>query len=239
MKDQVIKFLGDLPKSGSEQFNQALELLRKSKNHDAGKVRYYNTLGLSPDRLESLLYDLKQLHNVTDIQLANAKRKNVKLEKVEDETEDADTAKNLEVKDPVEVKTENKTVEPSEENKEPGVKDPAQDNTEASAEGKTEAPAQENAEPAEESNTEAAVEEKTETTVEEKKEAPAQEKTEDQPVDPFKQKLADFDLSAEKYNSIKSFAAEISNVTGEDPADQKAASLKSFIEEAKKKFAQS
>ncbi len=307
MKDQVIKFLGDLPKSASEQFNQALELLRKSKNHDAGKVRYYNTLGLSPDRLESLLYDLKQLHSVTDIQLANARRKpkaekskviliaggssSIDIEAFAKEVIAFDLSKASEeeisaaadqiifvmcsgvvpehrpfgVPDSVFIKefqtvlSEVESVEEltalieeiQKQSQEPenllsnhpegdplgnldnssleiDVKDPV----EVKSEEKKEATAQEKPEAPDEEKKEAPV-------VEEKTEAPTQEKEEDQPVDPFKQKLDDFDLAAEKYNSIKSFAAEVSNAIGVDPADQKAATLKAFIEEAKKKFTQS
>jgi hypothetical protein len=51
----------------------------------------------------------------------------------------------------------------------------------------------------------------------------------------FNQELAAFDVEKEKYQSIKKFAARVSDETGEKPADQKGDTLKAFILEAKKK----
>ena len=102
MKDQAIQFLGNLPQSEGDQFNKALELYRKSKNHDPGKLRYYNQLGYNKDRLESLLYEVKKLHFISDVEVAQAtfvvKIKVVRKKKVGKKKV---AAKNLDVVDPI------------------------------------------------------------------------------------------------------------------------------------------
>lgn len=75
MKENVIDFLGNTPKRGSEAFNKALELYRKSKGNSPEQVRYMNTTGYSPERLEILKYELKKLHSITDLEVAKAKRR--------------------------------------------------------------------------------------------------------------------------------------------------------------------
>ena len=88
MKENAIKFLADLPESKTEQFNKALELYRKSKNHNPQQVRYMNSLGFSGDRLQVLLYELKKLHNITDIQISEERAKKVvKMKAKQEENE--------------------------------------------------------------------------------------------------------------------------------------------------------
>jgi hypothetical protein len=94
MKEKVIEFLGN-PKTGSDSFNKALELYRKSKGHSSEQVRYMNNLGYSPDRLESLIYELKKLHNITDLELAKAKRKKVKKAEPENDSKVVDFVKGI------------------------------------------------------------------------------------------------------------------------------------------------
>ena len=48
-------------------------------------------------------------------------------------------------------------------------------------------------------------------------------------------KLDGFDVEAADYNTIKSFAAELGDAIKKTPKDQKGATLKAFISDAKKK----
>jgi hypothetical protein len=273
MKDQVLQFLGAPGKTGSERFNKALELYRKSKGHDAGRVRFYNNLGFSQDRLEGLVYELKKLHSITDLQVANARRAAMKPVEKEEESPLTPAVGLTEYLAEVVAFDVSKATE--EELAEAAVRLRNVIGIEANLRNSTDAefltqfqdvigsyPTEEREEAL--NNLQAAIKdlnpktdpaialipvkdidvvitEENEDEPEKEEKIPAQEETptEDLPVDPFKQKLADFDLEQEKYNSIKSFAAEVSDVIGEDPADQKAATLKAFIEEAKKKLAQS
>jgi hypothetical protein len=234
MKNQVIKFLGDLPKSGSEQFNQALEHFRKSKNHDPEKIRYYNALGFSQDRLESLLYELKKLHSITDTEVAQAKKspitpkgKNKKAPVVKKKTPVVKKTKKIAEKKE-EASSEdistalNGTKEESPLAPEGGIDDAqdistALDGTKDVIAGDKKAETKDEAVIDQDVAIDAATEER--------------EKF-------LKEDLADFDLETEKYNSIKSFAATLSDYINRDPADQKSDTLKAFVAEAKKKFAQ-
>lgn len=69
MKQKVIEFFQDLPKSKSEQFNRLFELYRQSPNKSIAAERSYNSSGYSPGNLESLKYDLQQLHGIKDKEL--------------------------------------------------------------------------------------------------------------------------------------------------------------------------
>lgn len=72
MKQQSVEFFRNLPKQKTEQFNAALDLYRKSTGHIPRQLQHFNNLGYSEARLESLFYELKKLHNITekDIKLA-------------------------------------------------------------------------------------------------------------------------------------------------------------------------
>lgn len=67
-KDTVINFFQNPPAGEPEQFNQALNLYRLSKNHNAGLVRKYNVSGYTKNSLQNLLYDLQQLHGIKDVE---------------------------------------------------------------------------------------------------------------------------------------------------------------------------
>ena len=310
MKNQVIKFLGDLPKSGSEQFNQALDHFRKSKNHDPEKLRYYNALGFSKDRLESLLYELKKIHSITDTEVAMSKipltpkggiepsqeeiitdvrvtLKNsdrilameleaaiglyedlgVKIKNIKEEDIPEDVKQNLysfgsflaqcreaaaqeEYKD---LKLVNDLILAYQElvkkqevplAPEGGISNVSNDTKKETLEiTSEELGTKELSEKVKEHISVNQID-VNDSTNDESPLTPeggiddAQEEVilELGPSEEFKQKLADFDLETEKYNSIKSFAAEVSNETEVDPVDQKAATLKAFIAEAKKKL---
>lgn len=67
-KQDVIHFFHNLPGTEPEQFNKALELYRKSQNHNTGLVRQYNATGYTKNSLPNLLYDLQQLQGIKDIE---------------------------------------------------------------------------------------------------------------------------------------------------------------------------
>lgn len=66
MKNKVIRFLQNLPKSPNEQFNQAFELYRQSEGKNTVAERMMNVSGYSETVLKNLLYDLQKLHGITD-----------------------------------------------------------------------------------------------------------------------------------------------------------------------------
>jgi len=212
MKDQAIQFLGNLPQSEGDQFNKALELYRKSKNHDPGKLRYYNQLGYNKDRLESLLYEVKKMHSISDVEVAQA-TKVVKLKVVRKKKvgKKKVAAKNLEVIDPVVVGSDADEDKVSKKDTDvPKIDTPVVKN---------------------------ATSDTIDTTKEEVDSVIDAANADREKF--LKEDLANFDTEAEKYNSIKSFAAILSDYINEDPADQKGDTLKAFIEAAKKNFVQS
>jgi len=213
MKDQAIQFLGNLPQSEGDQFNKALELYRKSKNHDPGKLRYYNQLGYNKDRLESLLYEVKKMHSISDVEVAQA-TKVVKLKVVRKKKvgKKKVAAKNLEVIDPVVVGSDADEDKVSKKDTDvPKIDTPVVKIEPLFAKDVT-------------------TKEEVDSVIDA---ANADRSTF------LKEALANFDTEAEKYNDIKSFAAILSDYINEDPADQKGDTLKAFIEAAKKNFVQS
>lgn len=74
LRTLVIALLADLPKSKTEQFNKAFELYRKSPHKNLGVERRLNMAGFTEDGLQNLLYDLKQLHQISDVEIKNYKK---------------------------------------------------------------------------------------------------------------------------------------------------------------------
>lgn len=72
MKDKVIKFLKNLPNNPYDRFNEAYELYRRSEGKNVHVERMLNSAGFSESRLENLLYDLKKIHDISDMELATA-----------------------------------------------------------------------------------------------------------------------------------------------------------------------
>lgn len=66
MKNEILKFFANLPQKAHEKYNRALELYRKSEGHNPRQVQFFNNNRHSTSRLESLLYELKKLHNITE-----------------------------------------------------------------------------------------------------------------------------------------------------------------------------
>lgn len=71
LRTLVIALLAELPKSKTEQFNKAFELYRKSPHKNLGVERRLNMAGFTEDGLKNLLYDLKQLHGISDVEVKN------------------------------------------------------------------------------------------------------------------------------------------------------------------------
>lgn len=69
MRNKVIEFFQNLPKKPEEQFNQAFELYRKSKDNSPSQVAFLNRAGYTDPLLENLKYDLKKLHNIREVDL--------------------------------------------------------------------------------------------------------------------------------------------------------------------------
>ncbi|OIQ22036.1 MAG: hypothetical protein BM557_01265 [Flavobacterium sp. MedPE-SWcel] len=76
-RNEVIEFFQNLPKSEIDQFNKALELYRKNPKHNQGLMRRYNASGYTKSALQNLLYDLKQLYAIKDVEIRSKKTVNV------------------------------------------------------------------------------------------------------------------------------------------------------------------
>lgn len=302
MKNDVLEFLASDGKNPQQKFNKALELYRKSKNHDNSQVRFMNSLGYSPARLDDLIYELKKLHGITDLELATEKNKSplapkggtkvsdvarsialvfnslnaVNLEEmelnqlVETESIIAEELKIIpenempedlsnKVKEFYEVlnrKHFEKEFNTLRENME-GMNDedlfaelkrlPEERMPEDLSKKFNELKKQPETS-TDDKKSEKVVSKKDPSTPlrvtnDKKEETPeAQEKEEKKPEENKKEldaeaikKLDGFDVEAEDYNTVKSFAAELGDAIGKTPKDQKGATLKAFISDAKKK----
>lgn len=87
LRTLVIALLADLPKSKTEQFNKAFELYRKSPHKNLGVERRLNMAGFTEDGLQNLLYDLKQLHQISDVEVKNYNKE--ELDPTEETTTEA------------------------------------------------------------------------------------------------------------------------------------------------------
>ncbi|MFY0481454.1 hypothetical protein ACI6PS_02515 [Flavobacterium sp. PLA-1-15] len=65
-KEQVLAFLANLPSSSQEQFNVAFDLYNKSANNNPNLLNHFNKSGNTPTTLNSLIYELKKLHSISD-----------------------------------------------------------------------------------------------------------------------------------------------------------------------------
>ena len=106
LRTLVIALLADLPKSKTEQFNKAFELYRKSPHKNLGVERRLNMAGFTEDGLQNLLYDLKQLHGISDVEIKN-KQKEILSEASTEATSEATTEATTEAS--TEAKTEAST----------------------------------------------------------------------------------------------------------------------------------
>lgn len=87
LRTLVIALLADLPKSKTEQFNKAFELYRKTPHKNLGVERRLNMAGFTEDGLQNLLYDLKQLHQISDVEVKNYNKE--QLDPTEETTTEA------------------------------------------------------------------------------------------------------------------------------------------------------
>lgn len=69
MKQKIILFLQNLPKSKFEQFNEAFALYGQLPNKNTMQERAINRSGYSDSGLKNLLYDLQQLVGIKDVEL--------------------------------------------------------------------------------------------------------------------------------------------------------------------------
>jgi hypothetical protein len=68
MRTKVLQFLLNLPDSEVDQFNQAFQLYGQSPGKNTAIERQLNSAGYTKQNLENLLYDLQQLHSISDIE---------------------------------------------------------------------------------------------------------------------------------------------------------------------------
>jgi len=80
MKQEVLNLLINLPRTPEELFNKAFALYRRSAGKNPQSERFLNAAGFTEVNLQNLLYDLKQLHGITDAQVRMAKATPVKAE---------------------------------------------------------------------------------------------------------------------------------------------------------------
>ena len=72
MRKDVIQFLNDLPEDPVAQYNEAKQFYFRSPGRNQSIANFHNTQTFSKDRLDQLLYDLKSLHQITNIDLTPA-----------------------------------------------------------------------------------------------------------------------------------------------------------------------
>ncbi|MBO2546097.1 hypothetical protein J0871_16900 [Salegentibacter sp. BDJ18] len=212
MKNDVLEFLASDNEKPQEKFNKALRLYRSSKNNDESQVRFMNRLGYSPARLEDLLYQLKTLHGITDVELATERNKGKKAPQPPKGEQNAPDNSEQNTEASKEVEAEGIEKDDQEDNSESSKDDQKPDN-EASKDDQ-------------------------ENDAEDQDKSPEKEEEPKQEVPEAIQKLDGFDVEAADYNTIKSFAAELGDAIKKTPKDQKAATLKAFISEAKKKHSE-
>ena len=73
MRNQVLQFLRNLPSKKEDQFNQAFLFLQKAPGVQFAQVRSYNVLGATPSNINNILYDLKKLYNISEVEIRSKK----------------------------------------------------------------------------------------------------------------------------------------------------------------------
>lgn len=71
MKTVVLDFLKNDTGKSAERFNAGYQLLLKSPGANNALLRNYNNRGYTPQSLETLLYDLKKMHGISDLEIHN------------------------------------------------------------------------------------------------------------------------------------------------------------------------
>ena len=71
MKTAVLDFLKSNTEKSAENFNAGYQLLLKTPNVNSAMLRNYNVRGYTPQSLETLHYDLKKLHGISDADVRN------------------------------------------------------------------------------------------------------------------------------------------------------------------------
>lgn len=107
MKNTVLEYFKNLPKSKAEQFNQAFALYRKCSEKSLSAELFYNRAGYSPTNLEALQYDLKKLFAITPVQIRNFtsdKKEEVKVAVKTIDTSGLNSSEDVFTKAPDEVK---------------------------------------------------------------------------------------------------------------------------------------
>ena len=97
MKNNILEYFKNLPKSKAEQFNEALNLYKKCSEKSLTAERFYNKAGFSPTNLEAIQYDLKKLFAITTVQIRNFTSDKTAMVKVDVKTANPAPAIPLEI----------------------------------------------------------------------------------------------------------------------------------------------
>lgn len=73
-KKDVIVFFQNIPSNDTEKYNKAFELYRNSNGKNLGIERTLNR-GFSPTSLNTVLYELKKVHRISDVELSQIEAK--------------------------------------------------------------------------------------------------------------------------------------------------------------------
>lgn len=80
IKNQVLDFLQNLPESPFEQFNIAFDFYKKSERKNRAMEATYNRRGFSEQALKNLIYDLKKMYAITDVEVLTPREVEVKTD---------------------------------------------------------------------------------------------------------------------------------------------------------------
>ncbi|WP_445458426.1 hypothetical protein [Flavobacterium sp. HNIBRBA15423] len=88
LKKTVLNFLQNLPENPSDQFNKLFEFYRKSDRKQRAMELSYNRRGYSDQNLKNLLYDVKKVYDISDIEVLTVKKveaeKEIKINAIPD-----------------------------------------------------------------------------------------------------------------------------------------------------------
>lgn len=73
MKNEVLQFLRNQPKSNTEKFNKAFEFLRAAKGTNFNQMRVYNMQGATESNIKNIIYDLKKHYGISDAEVLSKK----------------------------------------------------------------------------------------------------------------------------------------------------------------------
>lgn len=70
MRNETLDFLANPPQQSQTRYNEAVKLYRMSSGHNVRQLMQYNNNPYSTARLESVEYELKKLHSITEKEIS-------------------------------------------------------------------------------------------------------------------------------------------------------------------------